>query len=109
MHLLPILWATPPTNTDWEALRDCKAILRYEGGIQPARAVPGSPGRILVVGDIKPDWACDYAPVDQADDFDMVAALGWCLELNEYERVVTVADQLSSWFGCPIMERSEDD
>lgn len=109
MHLLPILWATEPTDADWHALRDAKAALNYEGGIQPARAVLGSPGRILVVGDIKPDWACDYAPVESAISHDIVAALGWCLELNEYPRVVTAADLLSSWFGCPIMERSEDD
>lgn len=108
MHVLPILWSEPPTEYDWQALRGAKEALGYEGGIQPARAVPGSPGRILVIGSTKPDWLCEYAQVPTAGSVAIVEALGWCLGLNDYD-ASNYEDMLSDWFGVDVTMKEEVD
>lgn len=101
-HLLPILWGGEPTPADWAALKEAKTVLGYDSVIQPARAVNGSPGRILAVGDTPPDWVCDYAQVASAQDPDLSKALGWCLGLNDYDNTPDVAAQLSRMMGCEV-------
>ena len=109
MHVLPILWSEPPTEYDWQALRGAKEALGYEGAIQPARAVPGSPGRILVIGSTKPDWLCECAHVDTAASVALPEALGWCLGLNDYDEAMREEDLLGRWLGVNVTLKEEVD
>lgn len=102
MHLLPILWASEPTSDGWTALSRAREALGVTEKIQPARAVPGSPGRVLVVGEVDPDWVCDYAFVRTVSSPDLPLALGWCLGMNDYENVGKPEDQLSKWLGGEV-------
>lgn len=55
MHILPILWSEQPHPADWAALKAAREALGFAEAIQPARCLPGSPGRYLVVGSTTPD------------------------------------------------------
>lgn len=107
MHILPILWSEQPHPADWAALKAAREALGFAEAIQPARCLPGSPGRYLVVGSTTPDWLCDYAHVDSTSDPDLKDALGWCLGFNEYHRVLGHEDLLSRWLGAGVELREE--
>lgn len=109
MHLLPILWSNPPTDADWAALSAARSTAGHTEQIRPARAVHGSPGRILALG-THPDWVCEYAMVeDLTDSVSLALALGWCLGLNEYDNTPAEEEQLSRMMGCTITLKSVEE
>lgn len=103
MHLLPILWSEAPGDSGWAALKAARLSAGHTEMIRPARAVHGSPGRILAIGGIHPDWICDYAMVtDINNSNDLTNALAWCLGIGEYWNTPDEAAQLSRMMGCDV-------
>lgn len=102
--LLAILWGSPPTPAAWKALSAARVSLGLEDKIEPARALQGSPGRILAIGK-HPDWLCEYAYLMDLNTPDSTAhALGWCFGLDEFDDTPSTADQLSSWMNMEVVE-----
>lgn len=100
MRLLPILWRNLPSAQDWQKLSAARVKIGFLEKIEPARALPGSPGRILCIG-ADPGWLCDYAKVEDTNDEQLAVALAWCLEVggfNDYEPP-SAEDLLGKWFG----------
>lgn len=102
-QLLAIKWGSAPTAQDWRRLSVARVSLGILEKIEPARALQGSPGRILAIG-ARPDWLCDFAYVESTEDPGLKDALGWCFEMNDYDRTPSDADQLSAWFGLEVKE-----
>lgn len=102
MRLLPILWAKEPAEQDWRRLGDARIAIGYPDKLMPARAVHGSPGRVLAIG-AEPDWLCEYIRVDDThDSAKLEFALKWCLEPEEEISGEDIADKLASWMGVEV-------
>lgn len=100
---LPIWWAKPPTDADWQRIRQAKAALKLDFLVQPGRASAGSPGRILAVGG-KPDFVCDYATVADTRSAGLQIALNWVLGTHDDPRAVTMPEMLTEIFGKEVKE-----
>lgn len=108
-HLLPILWAQEPTSADWAALSAARESLGITELIKPARAVPGSPGRILAVGTM-PTWLCPNRQIPDTSDPGVVRdALQWCLEPDEGLSGEDIATTLSTWTGLEITYKGDEE
>jgi hypothetical protein len=105
--LLPILWAEPPTADDWHRLGEARKASGYPDLVKPARALQGSPGRILAIG-VKPDWLCDYDLVESTEDPRLDEVLSWCLELTQNPWAPDYAELLSDWFGATVTFLGEE-
>ena len=57
-------------------------MIKTEVLIQPVRALPGSPGRILALRE-KPNFACEYALIKDPVPSEIKPALEWILGMNE--------------------------
>lgn len=102
MRLLPILWGKPPAEQDWRRLGDARIAIGYPDKIMPARAVHGSPGRVLAIG-AEPDWLCEFIRVDDTLDAPKLEfALKWALEAEEGLDGEDVAEKLASWMGVEV-------
>lgn len=101
MRPLPILWGTPPTEADWSLIRAAKQASGYASMVQPAQALPGSPGRILAIGAL-PDWACEGRWVANAADPELPEVLR--LLLNDLPDPKAFGEQhlLSKWMGVTV-------
>ena len=99
---LPV-FPTVPTGDTLTALKTAKSQLNTRVLIQPVKAVPGSPGRILAIGS-KPNFLCDYAYVAEPTVESLTAALSWCLGLKEDARGVTIGRMLSEIMGGEVRE-----
>lgn len=84
-------------------IKQAKARLAIDYMIQPVEAVPGSPGRVLCIGEKLP-WLQDHAIVGKPTVDGFEAALKYVLELNDDPRGVTVLRQLKEVFGDGVRE-----
>lgn len=107
MKLLP-LWPSVPTGGALAALKQAKQQIPDAPLIQPVRAVPGSPGRVLAIG-TPPPFLCDYALVETSTSPGLQKALEWTLELCEDERGMTVLKKLQQIFGAETREITDED
>lgn len=113
MRLLPILWSNDPTADDWRRLGEARIAIGYPEKLMPARAVHGSPGRVLAIG-AEPDWVCEFIRVDDTMDSPKLEfALKWCLEPEGEVSGEDIADKLASWMGVEVtfkgMEKMNDE
>ena len=108
MLVLPILWEHEPTEGDWAALQRAKAATGYTDLVQPVRAVPGSPGRVLAVGS-RPDWLTEYFEVADTSDPMLEDAMRWILFGGDDIRAMNDVAQLSMWFGGPVTLVGEEE
>lgn len=92
-----------PSGDVLEALKTAKANLHTSVKISPENAVPGSPGRILAIGE-KPNFLCDYAFVANPTVDSLQQALSWCLGLTEDARGITIVRTLREIFGEGVTE-----
>jgi hypothetical protein len=99
---LPV-YPRKPVGAVLEALKQAKAKLPTGILITPENAVPGSPGRVLAIGE-KPNFLCDYAYVKEPTVESLEQALAWCLELKEDTRGVTIGRMLSELWGGEVKE-----
>ena len=89
-------------------VRESKARVLPDELVQPHKAVPGSPGRILAYAE-PPDWACEYALVNDAtSDEGLDAALSHCLGLIDHPKGVTTAQWLSRVLGGKVTELEDE-
>lgn len=93
---------TPPAFLD--RVKAVKPRVLPDEQVQPHKAVPGSPGRILAYGEA-PSFACDYALVNaNTTDEGLEAALSHVLGLSTHPRGVSMAQWLSGVFGARVVE-----
>jgi hypothetical protein len=101
-RVLPI-YPSVPTGGVLEALKAAKDSLDVDYLIQPVKAVPGSPGRILAIGK-KPHFVCDYALVANPTVESFKNALHWALGDHDDPRARTVIQVLEEIFGKGVKE-----
>lgn len=99
---LPV-YPAKPSGSDLTALKAAKAMIKTDILIQPVRAVPGSPGRILAFRE-KPNFACDYALIKEPTPQEIKPALEWALGLNDYYQGVGTIALLREVFGPEVEE-----
>lgn len=100
--VLPI-YPSVPTGAILTALKDAKDSLDVDYLVQPVKAVPGSPGRILALGK-KPHFVCDYALVEKPTKESIRNALEWVLGDHDDPRARTVVQVLEEIFGSGVQE-----
>ena len=86
-------------------IKEAKAQIQTDALVKPVRAVAGSPGRILAIGE-KPDWICEYAYVKEPSTQSFKEALEWILGIKEDPRGVTIIRTLTEIFGPGVREVS---
>lgn len=97
VRLLPILWGHEPTTDDWKRLSRAREAIGHQEMLRPARAVKGSPGRILAFG-TNPDWLTPYQFLDSTTDPRLEDALRWCLDESiEDPDAPTYEDMIVAW------------
>lgn len=108
MRLLPILWAEPPTAGDWARLSAARKAIGYSEMVKPVQALQGSPGTLLVIGDIRPDWLQNFYACDDITD---EAALRVALDgaLREDERMEAFGELLSAWMDTDVKQIGEEE
>ena len=84
-------------------IKEAKAQIQTDALVKPVRAVIGSPGRILAIGE-KPDWICEYAYVKEPSTQSFKEALEWILGIKEDPRGVTIIRTLREIFGPDVRE-----
>ena len=99
---LPIYPALPSSEV-MGMIKEAKALVKTDALVKPVRAVNGSPGRILAIGE-KPDWICEYAYIKEPSTQSFKEALEWILEIREDPRGVTVIRTLREIFGPDVQE-----
>jgi hypothetical protein len=99
---LPV-YPNKPTGGDLELIKQGKASIQTDLLIQPVKAVPGSPGRILALRE-RPNFICDYAFVQNVTLESVTAALEYCLGLNDDPRATNVVMMLKEVFGEELKE-----
>jgi len=92
-----------PVGKDLAMLKEAKAKLNIDAMIQPVRALPGSPGRIIALRE-KPNWICDYAFIPNPNVDSLKEALQWVLGIKEDPRGITVIRTLREIFGRGVQE-----
>ena len=106
MKLLPIFWTEEPTSDDWARLTEARIALGYTDLIKPVRALPGSPGTLLVIGKGRPDWLHNFYACDDITDAE---ELQWALggALGGDERESAMEELLSGWMGVQVKQAGE--
>lgn len=107
MKLLPILTAEPLSANDRALLGEAKRASGYSDPVKPARAVQGSPGRVLAIG-VKPTWLCEHAYVPSITHPGLRVAMKWALGEEYDARATTYEMQLSEWMGCDVKQIGEE-
>ena len=92
-----------PSSEVMGMIKEAKAQVGTNTLIKPVRAVKGSPGRILAIGE-KPEWICEYAYVENPSTQSFKEALEWILEIREDPRGITVIRTLREIFGPGVQE-----
>lgn len=105
MRPLPILWGHKPTAGDWALVKAAKLSSGYKGLVQPASAVLGSPGRILVVG-VLPDWACEGRWIASCADPELPEILRLILMDLPDPKAFGPEHLLSKWMGVEVTANS---
>jgi hypothetical protein len=99
MKILPILWGSPPTPADWKRLSAAREAIGYEEQVKPAVALPGSPGRILALGE-RPTWLTPYQYLVDTGDPRLPEVLKWCLDESIFDPFApTFEDMIDDWSG----------
>jgi hypothetical protein len=102
IKLLPIYPSVPFGDT-LEAVKAAKDSLDLDYLVKPVKAVSGSPGRVLAIGE-KPDFVCDYAFVPNPTVESLINALNWVLGDHDDPRARTVVQVLEDYFGKGVKE-----
>ena len=99
---LPV-YPNKPDGELLEMIKQAKGMINTNILMQPVRAVHGSPGRILAIGD-KPDWVCEYAYVKTANVKSIKEAIEWILGITEDPRGVTLIKVMREIFGPGVRD-----
>jgi hypothetical protein len=103
-NVLPLpVYPTKPEGELLEMLKQAKAAINIKTLIQPAKAVQGSPGRILAIGE-KPDWICEYAYIEEPNVKSLKEAMEWILGITEDPRGVTLIKVMREIFGPGVKD-----
>lgn len=85
------------------AVKEAKSGMDTELLIKPVKAVPGTPARIIAVGET-PNWICDHVLIRPGDRESLREALEWALDLKDDAGTVTVLRQLREILGDGVEE-----
>jgi hypothetical protein len=108
-EVLPLpIYPYKPTGQQLTVFKSAKEKVNTTTLVQLVKAVPGSPGRIIAMGE-KPTWLCEYAyipnpKIDSATIDSLEAAINWALGIKEDARGVTVIRTLREIFGPGVKE-----
>lgn len=109
MRLLAILWAEEPTAEDWQRLSAARTALGYTDLIQPAQALPGSPGPVLAIGKL-PSWIVPHAYVASTEHPRLLQeALETCINGGLAEIGENMAAQMSDWMDASVTYLGEEE
>lgn len=104
MTVVPLpIYPHKPTGDVLAMLKQAKQNIKLDILLQPVEAVPGSPGRILCIGEKLP-WLQDHALIATPSVASFEAALPYVLGYNDDPRGVTVLRQLREAFGGEVNE-----
>lgn len=104
VEIVPIpFYPNKPTGTLLAAVKKAKQQIDTTTLIAPARAVPGSPMKIIAIEET-PHWVCDHVIVPKGDHVKLKTAIEWALGLNENPEGVTVLTRLQETFGPDVKE-----
>lgn len=92
-----------PSGDELRMLKHAKQALGIQELVKPVRAVPGSPGRIIAIGET-PEWITDYAHVGEPSFESFKEALMFVLRDAKSETAKTVLEQLQDIFGEGVRE-----
>lgn len=92
-----------PSGDGLRMLKHAKQALGLEELVKPVRAVPGSPGRIIAIGET-PEWIVDYAYVGEPSFESFKTALMFVLRDAKSDTAKTVLEQLQDIFGEGVKE-----
>lgn len=106
MTILP-LYPSVPSGEILAALKVAKEQIPEAPLVQPVRAVYGSPGRVLAIGQ-QPPFLCDYALVGEPTVERLQIALEWVLGLREDSRGMTVLKKMQQIFGSETVEVTDE-
>lgn len=99
---LPI-YPDVPSGDGLRMLKHAKQSLGIQELVKPVRAVPGSPGRIIAIGE-KPEWITDYVHVGEPSFESFKDALMFALRDAKSDTAKTVLEQLQDIFGEGVRE-----
>jgi hypothetical protein len=87
-----------PSGDELRMLKHAKQSLGIQELVKPVRAVPGSPGRIIAIGET-PEWIADYVKVSESSFESFKKALMFVLRDAKSDTAKTVLEQLKDIFG----------
>ena len=99
---LPI-YPDVPSGDGLRMLKHAKQSLGIQELVKPVRAVPGSPGKIIAIGEA-PEWIADYVKVSESSFESFKEALMFVLRDAKSDTAKTVLEQLQDIFGENIRE-----
>lgn len=103
-NIIPLpVYPSKPEGELLEMIKQAKAMINVNTLIKPARALPGSPGRILAVGE-KPEWICEYAYVKEPNVKSIKEAMEWILGITEDPRGTTIIKVMKEIFGPGVRD-----
>ena len=92
-----------PSGDELRMLKHAKQALGIQELVKPVRAVPGSPGKIIAIGEA-PEWIADYVKVSESSFESFKEALMFVLRDAKSDTAKTVLEQLQDIFGENIRE-----
>lgn len=103
-EIIPVaFYPNKPTGTLLEATKTAKAQIDTDKLIKPVRAVPGSPGRIIAIGETPP-FICEHMVVPAGDTNKLREALEWALFLRDADTGDHAITILREVFGEKVKE-----
>jgi len=100
-------YPTLPAGNFLTAVKEAKSKIDTELLIKPVRAVPGTPARIIAIGET-PHWICDHVLIRPGDRESLREAIEWALDLNDSQKVTRVVHQLREVFGPDVQELTNE-
>lgn len=106
VHPLPI-WPHTATQEQLEMIRRAKLEVGAPFQVQPSPAVPGSPGRVLALGEVPP-FLCETILIAPQNIHTYSSILGamrhWLTAPPDAPGSITEAAWLSHVMGCEVKE-----
>lgn len=106
-EIIPVaFYPNKPSGSFLEVVKETKASIGTELLIKPVKAVPGTPAKIIAVGET-PHWVCDHVFVEAGDRKKLEDALQWALGLKDDTSPMSVVHQLREVFGPEVEELTD--
>jgi hypothetical protein len=103
-NLIPLpVYPSKPSGELLDMIKEAKGLINTRTMVQPVRAVHGSPGRVLAIGQ-RPDWICEYAYIEEPSVKSIKEAMEWILGIKEDPRGMTIIRVMREIFGPGVKD-----